>query len=116
MTIGLAVALLLQAAAEGEAEEPREEPTAILGNREHQDALRACTASARGLLPRSARIDVSLTVDEAGAVTAVSVSAPKGMAGVAACLEARVRQWQLPARAEAYSVSLPLILQGGGDR
>lgn len=123
MLFGLAIAVLIEMADQAETEaaalavtevEERGEgtPAALVGNREHQDSLKACAARMRGLLPGSARIDVSVAVDEAGTVTSVSATAPKDLSRVAACVETRVKHWRLPASAHGYSLSLPVILHG----
>jgi hypothetical protein len=84
----------------------------LVTNRANRDALRGCAAWLRGGLPKTARLEVSVSVDETGAVTAASASAPREFARVAACIEARVKRWQLPARAERYSIHMPVILHG----
>lgn len=115
MTILAAAMLLLPLVGDEEAE-PREGQSAALAvNREHQETLKACIAPIlkRRLPQESARIQVILTV-EAGAVSAISVNAPKELSSVASCLEKRARHWSFPVREESHSVEVPIVLQGSG--
>lgn len=111
MLMGLAIGLLLLPTGDDATEDAAPDAApAIVGNRDHQDAVKACTRGARSrAAPQRGRIDLDLTVAE-GAVSAVSVRAPAELASVGACLEKRVRLWTFPARDEPYSLALPVII------
>jgi hypothetical protein len=112
MLMGMAVGLLLLQAGDDQTEAPEDEDASVIvGNREHQDALKACSGPQRHRPAQSGRIQLTMTID-GGAVSTVSVSAPKELAVVAACLEKRVKQWTFPARDDSYTVDLPVLIHG----
>jgi hypothetical protein len=113
MITSMAIALLLFEG-DGKAEVPQEDPSVVVGHRDHQEALKACAAPVllRNQSLNSARIDVTLTVEAAGTVRAVAVNAPREMAGVAGCLQAYLKRWTFPEQVEEHSIMVPMFLQG----
>ena len=59
------------------------------------------------------RIDVTVSVGLSGTVQKVLLSTPPGFYVIEACLKDAVRRWAFPASGEEYTMSFPLIMQGG---
>jgi predicted Zn finger-like uncharacterized protein len=59
------------------------------------------------------RIDVTVSVGLSGTVRKVMLSTPPGFYVIVSCLKDAVRRMTFPANGEEYTMSFPLIMQGG---